>query len=537
MLLTRRQNLALLAGAALAPMTGLRAAAPLAGTAPPRNPFLADSNYPMGHGDSAQSDSTQLPGPTGPTRALTSEEIRYHDLGVFNLGYLTSSPYADGKRVVWTNGSQYMTKFDHESFDVIASLRIPGSAHTDTLTHENFLKTFDSDASFAEKYAAARQSGYPRIFGVYTLLDVDNQYVVCGDGQVELYGDSTPGDRLSSIVMRRMWKKPDTLPGGFIGINMTFDGRIIVATDQGYVIALTRDLQFIAAVRLPNAEAEIPSLPKGVGWIRNSFPVDEKGGIYVASSNDLHKVVWTGAKLSMDPKDGAWSERYSNSLGNGTGATPTLMGFGDDPDKLVVLTDGDKLMNIVAFWRDDVPAGWRQLRGTPSRRIAGMLPCNFGDPALTAAQTEQSVVVTGYGMLIVNNEPRNIPAEILNDWVGKKTVIGYLNHLTQTQPFGTQKFIWDPAARKIRQAWVNREISSPNCVPYVSATSNIVYFIGARNNQFTLEGVDWTSGKSTFHYVIGGARFNNFYSQPIIDTGKRILYGGLYGAVRLQPKG
>ena len=97
MLLTRRQNLALLAGAALAPMTGLRAAAPLAGTAPPRNPFLADSNYPMGHGDSAQSDSTQLPGPTGPTRALTSEEIRYHDLGVFNLGYLTSSPYADGK--------------------------------------------------------------------------------------------------------------------------------------------------------------------------------------------------------------------------------------------------------------------------------------------------------------------------------------------------------------------------------------------------------------------------------------------------------
>ena len=36
------------------------------------------------------------------------------------------------------------------------------------------------------------------------------------------------------------------------------------------------------------------------------------------------------------------------------GSTPTLMGFGDDEDKLVVITDGAKQMKIVAFWRDEI---------------------------------------------------------------------------------------------------------------------------------------------------------------------------------------
>lgn len=43
-------------------------------------------------------------------------------------------------------------------------------------------------------------------------------------------------------------------------------------------------------------------------------------------------------------------------LGYGTGATPTLMGFGNDEDKLVVITDGAKRMKLVAFWRDAIPA-------------------------------------------------------------------------------------------------------------------------------------------------------------------------------------
>jgi hypothetical protein len=35
---------------------------------------------------------------------------------------------------------------------------------------------------------------------------------------------------------------------------------------------------------------------------------------------------------------------------------------------------------------------------------------------------------------------------------------------------------------------------------------------------------------------LSGARFNSFYSQPVIDADGRVVYGSLYGALRIQPK-
>lgn len=72
-------------------------------------------------------------------------------------------------------------------------------------------------------------------------------------------------------------------------------------------------------------------------------------------------------------------------------------------------------MNVTAYWRDEIPAGWKQLDGALLRRIAGLQPATFGDPNRKAAQSEQSMVCSGYGMFVVNNEPRNVPQEILDD--------------------------------------------------------------------------------------------------------------------------
>jgi hypothetical protein len=503
---------------------------------PPRNPFLADSDNAIVHANSAQTDSTVNPGPTGPTRTLGSGEMRYHDLGMFNLAYLISGPYPDGKRTVWTNGSQFITKLDYDTFDVIASLRLPDSPHTDGLAHEAWIDVFDSDATFDEKLAAAKESGFPPVEGVYVLLDVDNQYVVAGAGFVRVYGDETVGDRLSGISLRAHWDKPAENTGGFIGINMTFDGRIVLGTEDGYLLALTRDLSAFESIRLPHAAEEVPNQPHGVAWIRNGFAVDEHGGIYVASHHHLHKVIWDGTRLSADPADGGWSEPYSNTLGRGTGSTPTLVGFGDEPDKLVVLTDGDVLMNVTAYWRNDIPSGWQPPDNAPSPRIAGMLPADFGDPDLAAAQSEQSMVCAGYGMFVVDNEPRNAPQAILDESRLKILFVGYLSYLKDYQPRGGQKFEWDPAAKTLRSAWANTKVSSPNCVPYVSTASNMVYLSGARDNQWTLEAIDWTTGESAFHLTLGGARFNSFYSQPNIDDQGRAMVSALYGALRIQPK-
>lgn len=43
------------------------------------------------------------------------------------------------------------------------------------------------------------------------------------------------------------------------------------------------------------------------------------------------------------------------------------------------------------------------------RRIAGQLPANMDDPDLEEIQSEQSVLVAGYGDLVANNVPRNVP--------------------------------------------------------------------------------------------------------------------------------
>jgi hypothetical protein len=321
-----------------------------------------------------------------------------------------------------------------------------------------------------------------------------------------------------------------------MGMNMTYDGHIILATTDGYVIALSRDLKDVQTVRLPGAEKEIPTLPKDWYFVRNGFAVDEKGGIYVASNSHMHKVVWDGKRLSTDEKDGAWNEPYANSLGRGTGSTPTLVGFGNEPDKLVVLTDGDVLMNVTAFWRDAIPEGWKQVDKAPSRRIAGMQPATFGDPNLKAAQSEQSMVCSGYGMFVVNNEPKNVPKEILDDAQSKVLFIGYLAYLNEFRPQGGQKFEWDPVAKTLKSAWVNKEISDINGVPCVSTGSNMVYVAGARDNKWTLEGIDWTTGKTAFTYTLGGSRFNSFYSMPQIDEDGRVMISALYGALRIQPQ-
>jgi hypothetical protein len=534
----RRETMALLAGAAIAPIfvSPSFAQATNPAEAPPRNPFLANSNYSVVHANSGQTDSTVDPGPVGTTRQLSLDEIRYHDLGMWNLLYLVSGPYPDGKRVIWTNGSQYLTKLDYDTFDIVAQLRVPGDDHFDGLAHEEFIRVFDSNASFEEKFEAAKRSGLPPVDGVYTMLDVDNQYVVAGKGFIRIYGDAVPGDRLSGIVAKRQWDQPPEVTGSFMGMNMTYDGRIVLATTEGFLVALSRDFSDVKTVRLAHAGEEIPALPPGVNWVRNGFAVDEKGGIYVASNQHLHKVIWTGTALSVDANDGAWSERYSNSLGRGTGSTPTLVGFGSEPDKLVVLTDGDVLMNVVAYWRDEIPSGWKQVEGTPSGRIAGQQPAKFGDPDLKAAQSEQSMVCSGYGMFVVNNEAKNVPQAILDDPQAKLLFTGYLSYLKEYAPHGAEKFEWDPNTKTLKSAWVNTEVTSPNCVPMVSTGSNMVYLSGARDNQWTLEAIDWTTGKSAFHFILGGARFNSFYSQPQIDMNGRVLVSGLYGALRIQPR-
>lgn len=502
----------------------------------PVNPYLAPSNYPLPHHSSSQQDSTPVAGPRGRTRALAPGEIEYVHLGAAHFGAFTSGPYPDGRRVLWSNGVNGVYKVDHDSFKVLAHL--PGAAAIpgdDAQRAEAAIAAFDADNDgFDAVLRAFRAASVLRdLSGVYTMVDRDNRfYVGEKSGAILAYGDVVSGKADSPIELKGRYAFPAEVTGPLMGINMTFDGWIVCATEHGYVVLVSRDLRRSHVVRLRHAEgARHESSRPGYGWVRNSFAVDAGGGIFVASRDHMHKVVWTGQRLSLDEADGAWTEPYPNSTGEGTGSTPALMGFGDE-DRLVVITDGDVLMNVVLMWRDRIPDGWQALPGE-SRRVAGRLPVRMGKLDLKAIQSEQAVVVAGYGALVVNNQPRNEPWYLPER--ANRLLISFLGSNPRHQPFGVQKFVWDPQARRLREAWVNESVSSPNCVPMVSTGSNLAYLVGARDNRWTLEALDWDSGASAFHYVIGGQRYNSLFAGTLIDQGGRVMYGTSFGRVRLAP--
>ncbi len=509
-----------------------------AATLPPKNPWLADSIYALGHGDAAQQDAVPVAGPAGPSRQLRADEIDYAHVGPAHFGSQISSPYPDGKRVYWGNGLDRIVKMDHDSFEVLAEYVFDPEVQYTEAQADDAIATFDdsNEGLFAIARAFKEAMKLRDLSGVYTVLDRDNSYYIgAKDGVITAYGDEVPGDQRSAIVKKREFKLPAEVTGLMVGMNMTFDGWLVVATEHGWVVAIKRDFSDYRAVRLCHSEGaeDKATRPTGYGWVRNGFAIDKDGGIYIASQAHMHKLVWTGDKLSTAEADGAWAEPYNNDWGHGTGATPSLMGFGDE-DKFVVITDGAELMNVTLFWRDAIPDDWQPLPGAPSRRIAGMLPANMGNPDLQAIQSEQSVVVAGYHAVVVNNKPRNVPWYLPER--AHSMLISFLGSNPRYQPFGVQSFRWNPEQRRLENAWVNREVSSPSCVPIISYASNTVYLIGARDNQWTLEAMDLHSGESTFHYVIGGQRYNVLFAGTLLDEEGRIHYGTPWGRVRLAPK-
>ncbi len=527
-----------LSGGMLAASLLLLSAAVSAFEMPPKNPYLADSNYAMGHADAAQQDAVPQAGPMGPSRTLNSDELQYSPTGPGYFGINTSNVYADGKRVFWGNGLDRLVKLDYDSYEIIAEKFFPGvERYTEAQANESIAK-FDqsNDGIFALYHAFQDAQKLRNLSNIYTVMDIDNNYYVGSkSGLITVYGDQDPKDSRSPIVELRTFQLPAEATGPIMGLNMTYDGWLIAATEHGYIVAIKRDFSDYKLIRIKHSEgAEDKSTGRaGYGWIRNAYAIDKDGGIYIASQGHMHKVVWIGERLSTDERDGAWSEPYLNDWGHGTGATPSLMGFGEE-DQFVVITDGQPQMNVVLFWRNAIPEDWQQLDAAPSRRIAGQLPVTMGDPSLTEIQSEQSVVVAGYGALVVNNRPRNIP------WYMPKQaaslLISYLGSNPKHQPYGVQKFAWDAEAGALKEDWVNREISSPSTVPLVGVGSNSVYLVGARNNRWTLEALNWDSGESRFHYVIGGQRYNVLFSGTLLDEDGRIHYGTPWGRVRLNVK-
>ncbi len=81
---------------------------------------------------------------------------------------------------------------------------------------------------------------------------------------------------------------------------------------------------------------------------------------------------------------------------------------------------------------------------------------------------------------------------------------------------------------------MSTDVSSPNSVPFVSEGAGLVYTCGVRDGHWSIEAVDWSTGESAFHYVVGDSTYNTLGAGVTLDEEGRLLYGTIFGKVRIN---
>ncbi len=451
---------------------------------PPCNPALVDSPWGASHRNSYSQASSAWPGPD----ADTEVEARHVDLPGIPIQLQFSEPYDDDGVAVWgsllnTADSRAVVKLDHRTGEVI-DVYLP-----------------------AEREDQPPEPGGGGITGAYSLLDRDGRFIVGRQRSLEVYADSVAGDRASAIELVTRFALPEsafcTDADRLVGATMTYDGMVAFATEQGVVGVVPRQPERMTADQVVTVSLngdrctdEDPDLE----IVSNSVAADEDGGIYVVTSGAMHSVDW-------DPEAGTlsltWTAGYETGtgrsairLGAGSGSTPSLMGTGADEDRFVVVTDGQDLMHVVLFWRDDVPGDWEPVRPGADPRIACEFPITFGDADAVETISEQSVLVRGYSTVHVNNK-------IVDESVIEGLAPDLASALAALEggdpvqaPSGIERVDWDPTTRTCTSVWANDELSIPNGIPTMSASSDLFYGRGLREGVWGIEAVDYGTGES-----------------------------------------
>ncbi|WP_352425115.1 hypothetical protein [Aminomonas paucivorans] len=512
--------LCLLVGLAALSLGGCGGGSDTAENGPVPNPYLASSLYAVTHFDSSQSDSTPYGPPPGTfTVSPDRQPIVYG--GPVNIMTLASTQ-ADYLWGVGTDRVAYVKGRDG-AWTSVASLEAP--AYTDpTLTYvpesaqravgeQSFEGKTSGDVdriltqAYGQNYTARLQNSS------YSVVDRDNVlYANYGRG-IYAFALTDPADPAKGIRVARSAdiaaiQGAGATTANLFGLSMTYDGHLVVNFSNG-VAVVDRSLDAATAQFVPFGADERTS---------NSLAVDEKGGIYVASNKLMHKLVWTGTTLSAREADGAWTSPYDApddavppivKFGTGTGSTPTLMGFGSDRDKLVVITDGAKRMKLVAFWREDIPGDFVQRPGTASRRIAGQIPVTCGFGTLPEwIQSEQSVVVRGYGAFVVNNIPQDAASFGLDP--NNKLLGVFTMGPVFPSCLGVERFRWDPATRAWASAWARPDVSSPSMIPVHSRSSRMALVTGYYGaGGWEVTGLDWDTGTTVHRTILGKQNYGN----------------------------
>jgi hypothetical protein len=506
---------------------------------PVPNPYLASSLYSITHFDSSQSDSI----PYGPLCGVftidpTTKPIVYG--GPINIMTLASTD----KDYMWAVGTDRVSyvNIEDDNWTVMAEYEALANATNNQLPavpNKNF-STFGKSSAVGMNATSMNiylksffGENYSDRFGNGGYSVVDNKNILYVNYGNNIYAFALKNPCKPSEGIKKCYMIEDVvtaiqgknhLPSVRVsGLSMTYDGHLIITFSNGIAV-VDRDLNTTCASFCRFNDSE---------YVSNSIAVDENNGIYVASNSVMYKLVWTGTKLSDDEADGAWSQEYTSSVqppmikfGNGTGSTPTLMGFGNDKDKLVVITDGAKRMNLVAFWRDEIP--------NESQRTADQIQVTCGLPNNTKwIQSEQSVVVYGYGVFVVNNIPKTFDSNLVD-----KNKILQVSLMGPASPasYGAERFQWNTSTHKWSSVWSRSDVSSTSMVPIHSVSGNMALINGYQSpDGWEVLGLDWDTGKTVHKTVCGDLNFGNgaYAILQYLDN-HDLVFNSISGPIRIH---
>jgi len=495
---------------------------------------LSKGICPIIHCNTYQTDALPVRGPQAPTQILDDKVID-HLWSSPIAGGILDYTYADGTTVFWVS-----------QVDRIMKLRLNKSNRLEKITElplqpkdfprfepedmQQVVAELDNTKIGTEAYdeLAGEWKGYQMegLRAYYAMVNSCGILYVGNRDSVVAYSDAEPGNPESDIIQVGQYGfKKTKLQLGLkmpmvimIGMNVTPNGHIITVTIDGTVIAIKPDLSKGYYYNLPDEQ------------IWNSMAIDDNGGIYIIGNKKLHKLIWTGAGFSDNPEDGAWVEPYaigaldkSLRAERGSGTTPALMGGPEDKDKFVVIADAEDVNNLIFYWRDNIPDDWKQLPGTTGRRVAGVMPVNFGDKSLTNSYSENSATIFDYGAVLANNQVKTHEQMTMDVQLKMKD--------PARTPYGVQKFQWNREKRQLEIAWTREDVSSPNSTPVVAMENRQLHVVGLKGGPWVMETLDWDTGETRAVYTLGRSeRYNPIMlALQILPNGDPIFatFGGV----------
>lgn len=472
---------------------------------PPKNRHLAASTWPIYHANNYASASVLDTPAVDPVAFQTVDNLTHRRLGGGSVSPWTvlRPPTADGRQVVLTTPVNGIGKY------IIEQGRLQ-PVHFLPLDR----RAMDFD------------------WGIVLLADGSALVTEKRQGRFAVIGDENGDPRSKLKVLRRI--AVDAHRYGVLTAHFTigYDGTVIALTEKPALVALDPQTGRVLASF---------NLSKELGLTtHNSFPIDERGRMYLVGQQAMFAIDWDGRELKL-----AWQASYNmrgpgfenvgdrgklrdiigvarGEAGTGSGTTPSLIG--EPQTGVVVVVDGHSPRNhLVAFWRGEIPRDWQALPDPHNsqrlldRRVAGVIALPHSTPEGEGHSAENSPAVLGNAVVIAQ-------------WAGFKP--------DGTPPRGVQRVDWNAQARKFELVWANPDVHL-NGVPTIGRgpAGPRVLGMGREGDRYIYSVLDLGSGQLVRRIDLGS-------DDSVLDQGNNhviaadgsILYGGKGKVVRLHKR-